>query len=340
MKAWDFFCGAGGATRGFLDAGIDVLGGIDLDSRCRDTYTYNNPGVEFHNADIRHFSAEIVNSEFASNCSDDVILIGCAPCQPFSIQNKGLVGKHDDTLLCHFGSIVESILPGYVVIENVPGITLYRSYVFEKFLNMLEMIGYKYCYGVLNAKHFGVPQNRRRLILIASRITQPSLPTGIVDDIVTVRDAIYNFPPLTAGESHSDVPNHVSPSLSDLNLLRLQATPHDGGDRKSWPDQLWLKCHKTEYTGHSDVYGRMFWDRPSPTLTRRCTSISNGRYGHPDQDRAISLREAASLQSFDSDYVFFGSNTHIALQIGNAVPVKLAEEIGRHILKLCNSSKL
>ena len=205
---------------------------------------------------------------------------------------------------------------------------------------MLDMIGYKYCYGVLNAKHFGVPQNRRRLILIASRITQPSLPTGIVDDIATVRDAIYNFPPLTAGESHSDVPNHVSPSLSDLNLLRLQTTPHDGGDRKSWPDHLWLKCHKTEYTGHSDVYGRMFWDRPSPTLTRRCTSISNGRYGHPDQDRAISLREAASLQSFDNEYVFFGSNTHIALQIGNAVPVKLAEEIGRHILKLYNSPKL
>jgi DNA (cytosine-5)-methyltransferase 1 len=121
-------------------------------------------------------------------------------------------------------------------------------------------------------------------------------------------------------------------------MARLRHTPQNGGDRRSWPTHLVLECHRSNYDGHSDVYGRMWWDKPAPALTGRCHSISNGRYGHPSQNRAISLREAASLQTFEDNYVFYGSNKHIALQIGNAVPVKLAEHVGRHILALRNSA--
>jgi len=152
--------------------------------------------------------------------------------------------------------------------------------------------------------------------------------------VFTVRDAISHFPSIKAGQRHNVVPNHVTASISELNLERLRNTPHDGGDRRSWPKRLFLDCHSNGHTGHSDVYGRLAWDLPAPTLTARCHSISNGRYGHPEQDRAISLREAAALQSFPDGYVFHGSNKHIAQQIGNAVPVVFAESLGRHLVKI------
>ena len=156
----------------------------------------------------------------------------------------------------------------------------------------------------------------------------------------TVRQSIARFPPIPAGGGDPEVLNHVAASVSDLNLQRLQATPHDGGDRRSWPAHLRLQCHSGGYGGHTEVYGRMFWDRPAPALTGRCYSVSNGRYGHPDQDRAISLREAAAIQSFPDRYRFFGSNTDIAKQVGNAVPVRFAECLGRHILFLQRESYL
>ncbi len=151
----------------------------------------------------------------------------------------------------------------------------------------------------------------------------------------TVRDAVCHYPPIRAGETHPSIPNHRAAALSALNLERIQRVPPDGGDRRSWPPGLTLPCHRNGYEGHTDVYGRMWWDRPAPTLTTRCDSLSNGRYGHPQQHRAISLREAAALQSFPDDYIFYGgSKRSIALQIGNAVPVRLAETLGRHIVEM------
>jgi DNA (cytosine-5)-methyltransferase 1 len=148
----------------------------------------------------------------------------------------------------------------------------------------------------------------------------------------TVRDAISHFPAIAAGSAHPLIKNHVAASITSINLNRLKNTPINGGDRRSWPPNLYLECHKKDYNGHTDVYGRMYWDRPAPALTARCHSISNGRYGHPCQDRAISLREAAALQSFPDRYTFFGSNKHVAMQIGNAVPIILAEALGRQIV--------
>lgn len=341
MKAYDFFCGAGGLTRGLLDAGIDVVTGIDRDGRCQTTYEYNNPGVRFLHADVREISPKSLGLKERSEGYDDVLFAGCAPCQPFSSQRKGNRDGQDATLLGQFGRLVETVLPRYVLIENVPGIVRVRGFsTFRRFLKMLDKNGYKYVPDILNAKHYGVPQNRRRLVLLALRHQQPLLPEPTHGDryrpIRTVRQAISHFPEIAAGEHHPDIPNHIAASITRLNLDRLRATPHDGGDRTSWPEHLRLECHKGNYKGHIDVYGRMSWDRPAPALTGRCHSISNGKYGHPEQDRAISLREAAAIQSFPDAYEFFGHNTNIAMQIGNAVPVKLAKHLGKQILQLAN----
>ena len=336
MKAYDFFCGAGGLTRGLLDAGIEVIAGFDCDEGCRSSYEHNNPGVRFVQADIGKVGLADLNLEHRPGRYDEVLFAACAPCQPFSPQRKGNGPHHDATLLGEFGRLVEAVLPGYVLVENVPGIA--RAPVFDTFLKMLDKNDYKLVCSVLNAKHYGVPQNRRRQVLLASRYRQPLPFEPKYGDNLrpfrTVRQAISHFPAIRAGERHPEVPNHVAASITELNLERLRLTPHDGGDRRSWPERLRLECHRGDYRGHTDVYGRMRWDSPSPTLTGRCNSISNGRYGHPEQDRAISLREAAALQSFPDGYLFFGGNNVIARQIGNAVPVRLAEQIGKHILQM------
>lgn len=339
MKGFDFFCGAGGLTRGFRDAGIKVVAGFDSDERCRSTYQHNNPGVRFVRADIREMGLNDLMARGRLGKYDDVLFAGCAPCQPFSSQRRANGRRHDATLLSAFGRLVDAALPGYVLIENVPGIARVGGFsTFRRFLRMLEANGYLYIHGILDAKRYGVPQNRRRLVLLAARHLRPSLPEAKYGTSLrpfrTVRQAIFHFPAITAGECHLDIPNHVAASITELNLERLRHTPHDGGDRRSWPSRLRLECHKGNYEGHTDVYGRMSWDRPAPALTGRCDSISNGRYGHPEQDRAISLREAAAIQSFPDGYEFFGSRKHVALQIGNAVPVKLAECLGEHILQL------
>ena len=344
MKAFDFFCGAGGLTRGLLDAGIDVIAGFDRDESCQATYEYNNPGVKFIQADIKEIGINDLRKKCRLRKFDNVLFAGCAPCQPFSSQRKKNDRHGDSTLLGEFGRLVETAHPGYVLVENVPGMAKVSGFsTFKRFLKKLDSNGYRYIYNVLDAKRYGVPQNRRRLVLFASRKRTPSFPEPKFGNqyrpFRTVRQAISHFPAIRAGESHQDIPNHVASSITKLNLERLRHTPHDGGDRSAWPDYLKLECHKGDYKGHTDVYGRMSWDNPSPALTGRCHSISNGRYGHPEQDRAISLREAAAIQTFPDGYVFFGANKHVALHIGNAVPVKFAENLGKHILYLSNLKK-
>lgn len=339
MKAYDFFCGAGGLTRGLLNAGIDVVAGFDVDERCRATYEHNNAGARFVRLDISEIKPKDLDLKCRPGQCDDVLFAGCAPCQPFSSQHKGRKREGDARLLGAFGRLVETMLPGHVLIENVPGIAKVpgRS-IYRRFLKMLEANEYAYDCRVLDAKHYGVAQNRRRLVLWASRGPHVSLPKPRYGKRLrpfrTVRQAIAHFPAIAAGESHPTIPNHVAAGITTANLERLRATPLDGGDWRAWPSHLRLECHRGEYNGHTDVYGRMRWDSPAPALTGRCHSISNGRYGHPEQDRAISLREAAALQSFPDGYEFLeSSNKRIAMQIGNAVPVKLAEQIGKHIVE-------
>ena len=337
MIAVDFFCGAGGLTRGLLDAGIDVVAGIDCDGRCRETYERNNAPAVFHQLDIRSLSPQVVRGLLGRVPRGDLLFAGCAPCQAFSQHRRNGLRRPDATLLTWFAGLVETVRPGHVLIENVPGLPKVRGFsAYRRFIKTLRLNGYRYAEGVIDAKHYGVPQTRRRYVLLASRSRTLRLPEKLCgpghEPYRTVRMAIAHYPSISAGQSHAMFPNHEAANLSGLNLRRLRLTPHDGGDRRSWPRQLVLPCHRGDHNGHTDVYGRMYWDRAAPTLTGKCNSISNGRYGHPCQDRAISLREAASLQTFRDDYVFYGPSKHIAIQIGNAVPVRLAEVLGRQLL--------
>jgi DNA (cytosine-5)-methyltransferase 1 len=351
MRAIDFYCGAGGLSRGLLDAGIEVVAGFDADGRCKETYEKNNRPAQFHERDICDVSAAAVWKVLGSRRTGDLLIAGCAPCQPFSKHRKSAVDESgtvsqardpDATLLGEFARLVEVMQPGQVLIENVPGIAKVHGFsTYRRFLKMLRANSYRIAEGVLDAKRFGVPQTRRRYVLIAVRgravsLPEPQFGPGL-REYVTVRQAIAHYPPIKAGERHPFVPNHEAAAISSINLNRLRSTPHDGGDRRAWPAELELECHKGDHDGHTDVYGRMAWDRWAPTLTGRCNSVSNGRYGHPCQDRAISLREAASLQTFGDAYVFCGTRQHIARQIGNAVPVKFGEILGGHLLRLRNS---
>lgn len=341
MIAVDFFCGAGGLTRGLLNAGITVIAGIDVDARCTETYERNNRPATFIVGDLRSLDTAILGRMLGGVRTRDMLFVGCAPCQSFSQQRRSPTRRPDATLLVSFARLVEAFQPGQVLIENVPGIRKVAGFsAYRRFLRALDTCGYQYDEGVLDAKHYRVPQTRRRYVLLAMRGIIPSLPERLngpgLHPYETVRSAIAHFPPIRAGESHGMFPNHVAAGLSECNLRRLEHTPPDGGDRRAWPRDLILDCHREHANGHTDVYGRMFWDRPAPTLTGKCHSISNGRYGHPCQDRAISLREAASLQTFPDEYVFYGSAKHIAVQIGNAVPVRLAEVLARQVLACRN----
>ncbi len=341
MRAIDFFCGAGGLTRGLLDAGIKVVAGIDSDEHCRRTYEENNEGAQFVRKDIREVTLAELKRLAGVESFDDVLFAGCAPCSPFSQKRTAPEPSNDLTLLMEFGKIVARAKPGYVLIENVPQMANVPGYsTFRRFMRLLEKNGYqdRIAVDVLDAKRFGVPQTRRRLVLIAARKGIASLPKPKYGTknrpFKTVRQTISRFPVLRAGYFHTKKKNHIASALTPKNIERLISTPEDGGDRRDWPRRLQLVCHARGYEGHTDAYGRMWWDAPAPTLTGRCHSISNGRYAHPAQRRGISLREAAALQTFRDSYEFFGPHNHIALQIGNAVPVRLGKELGKHILRL------
>ena len=338
MRAYDFFCGAGGLTRGLQTAGVEVVAGFDSDEKCRATYEHNNPPVRFICKDITQTTHQDLNLMSPLPDNNSVLFAACAPCQPFSKHRKATPCSRERTLLGEFGRLVETCLPDHILIENVPGMAKVKGFsTFQRFLRTLHINEYRFTYDFLDAKHYGVPQNRRRLVLLASRRGQPSLPYPSHGPshtpFTTVREAIASYPEIAAGECHPLVPNHVAAPVTEINLERLKQTPLNGGDRRSWPIHLHLPCHRSDHCGHTDVYGRMSWESPAPALTARCNSISNGRYGHPNQNRAISLREAAALQSFPDSYHFYGTSTHIAKQIGNAVPVRVAEQIARHIFQ-------
>lgn len=345
MIAIDFFCGGGGMTRGLIDAGIQVLAGIDSNPDCRETYETNNDNT-YLQCDICKLTPAHLTEAFPQlNEQDEVMLVGCAPCQPFSLlrreefdEDGNPIPHRSVNLLTEFGRFVEALHPAHVIVENVPGLKGKGSDILDSFKKMLKEEGYQWDEKILYAKNYGVPQNRRRYILIASRLFNPVIPAqthGVGPDLIpyhTVRQAIENYPAIVAGENHKNIPNHRCANLSDLLLRRIIATPHNGGSRTDWPEDLVLDCHKS-FMGHTDVYGRMKWDEPSPTLTVKCFSLSNGRFGHPEQNRAISLREAAALQTFPDDYIFYGSIQEVGRQIGNAVPVLLAKVMGEYVLR-------
>ena len=331
----DLFCGAGGLTHGFILEGISVEAGIDLDPACRYPYEKNNDAL-FVERDITDMESEEVASLF-----DDRkirILAGCAPCQPFSTysQRYDVRSDHKWRLLYEFGRLARDLRPDIVTMENVPSVE--RHEVFEDFVLELQECGYDVWHDVVECAQYGVPQTRRRMVLLASLHGPIRMIDPTHSKPRTVRQAIGRLRPLEAGESAPRDRLHVASALSEKNLARIRASK-PGGTWRDWPEHLVAECHRTD-TGRTypSVYGRMEWDKPAPTMTTQCFGYGNGRFGHPEQDRAISLREAAILQSFPRNYEFVPPGepvqfTPIGRMIGNAVPVALARAIARSIVE-------
>ena len=286
-----------------------------MDKDAAATYQSNFPDAAFIARDIRDVLTWDLERHLDRPRRLPLLFCACAPCQPFSKQNRE---KHDSdtraTLLDEFHRFVTRFRPEYIFLENVPGIQRIdpSSGPIARFLQVLQRLDYDFAAGVIDFLHYGVPQTRRRFILIASLLGKIALPEhthgtrGTHLPHATVGDWIRDLPPIPAGGKDNSVPNHLAARLSPLNLERIASTP-EGGDRRDWPAHLILPCHKN-HVGHTDVYGRLHRDRPASTLTTRCISLSNGRFGHPTQNRALSVREAACLQTFPRDFVFAGKH--------------------------------
>ena len=340
LKAIDFFSGAGGLTHGLKRAGIDVIAGIDNDSSCKGTFETNNKGTEFLRKDITKYSPADLERDLEIQKEDDfMIFAGCAPCQFWSIiQTSKDKSKETSELILDFQKFVEYFRPGFVVVENVPGISSKPGSPMRRFIADLDSLGYNNpAHDITDMSLYGIPQKRRRFTLLASRVSDIELPkpTG---EIKTVRDILgteNGFQKICAGTRDETKFLHTSAGLSAKNLERLHMTKKDGGDRSGWQTKkhLELPCYASGEKKFSDTYGRMWWNKPAPTITTRFTSISNGRFAHPDEDRGISLREGATLQTFPKYYQFNGgSMASIARMIGNAFPPKFAKIIGEQII--------
>jgi DNA (cytosine-5)-methyltransferase 1 len=334
IESIDLFCGVGGLTRGVLDSGIKVLAGLDLDGTCEYAYTKNN-GIPFIKADVSQYDSSALLSLYSKNSVR--VLMGCAPCQPFSKLQQKNIEKNENSkwgLLYSFLRHIKAIKPDIISMENVP--ELVGEKVFLDFKTSIEGLGYFVDYKVVNACDYGVPQRRKRLLFLASAFGPIHLipPTTPVNR-VTVRDTIFSLPKISAGETDPTDSLHRTSALSAKNLKRIQASK-PGGTWKDWPPQLLPKCYKKKKgKTFKSVYGRMEWDKVGPTLTTQFMRYGTGRYGHPEQDRALSLREGALLQTFPITYQFSEDSNYsigdVARQIGNAVPVKLGEVVGLSI---------
>lgn len=335
----DLFCGVGGLTHGLQLSGLNVVAGFDIEESCRYAYEHNNNSV-FVNEDITQLSSEELAAYYPENSTR--VLVGCAPCQPFSKYTKRYRkdGPVDDKwrLLYSFSRLVEEIEPAVVSMENVPELS--RETVFHDFTTALEALGYHVSWGIVYCPDYGVPQHRKRLVLLASRIGEIALipPRLQPENYITVRQAIGGLPALTDGDIDPHDIMHQASHLSDLNRRRIrQSVP--GGTWRDWDIDLQLPCHrKNSGRSYPSVYGRMNWDEPSPTITTQFYGVGNGRFVHPEQDRALSLREGAILQSFPPDYAFIADAKQInkrklGTHIGNAVPVELGRAIGISIIR-------
>lgn len=333
IVAIDLFCGVGGLTYGLEKAGIHVAAGIDVDPACQFPYEANTSG-KFILSDIATVTVEAMNKLFGD--AEVRLLAGCAPCQPFSSHSKGRDTSKDPKwpLLDHFARLIQGTNPHLVTMENV--VRIQGHAVFSRFVRKLQTAGYEVVWGSLYCPDYGIPQERRRLVLMASRIGGVELPkpSHTPEKYVTVRKAIGDLPKLAAGQADRLDRLHAARNLTPINIARLQHSV-PGGTWLDWPRALRSPCH-TRKTGSSfkSVYGRMAWDLPAPTITTQYNNFGTGRFGHPTQDRALSLREGAILQSFPPDYQFCSSeklvvHSTVARLIGNAVPPRLGQVVGK-----------
>lgn len=331
----DLFCGVGGLSHGFRLEGFSIACGYDIDEDCRFPFEQNNC-APFVNCDVARIDAAEVAQRFDPRLPK--ILAGCAPCQPFSSYSRGR-GKPQWSLLKDFARLAAAVEPDIVTMENVPQLVRFQGGEgFSKFVETLRECGYSVKHQIVQCTDFGIPQSRSRLVLIASKLGEPILPNAThgPSDCPTVRDVIGDLPALGAGHVDSDDPIHRTSIMSDLNLRRIRAS-RPGGTWRDWPQDLVAECHRKDAgRQYFAVYGRMEWDQPAPTITTQFHGFGNGRFGHPEQDRALSIREGALLQTFPRDFVFVPRGKSIRItalgrMIGNAVPVTLGRVIAHSI---------
>lgn len=345
IEAIDLFCGVGGLTKGLSNVGIDVIAGFDNDKSCEYAYAHNNNST-FHLADVRQIKGDYLNNFYSKEAIK--VLVGCAPCQPFSQMRSKLGDANllDEkyNLLSEYGRLISEINPVIISMENVP--QMVKSRVYDDFISLITKLGYSFDAKVVNCADYGISQNRRRFVLVGSLLGNISLikPTHI-NNHLPIRNYIYSLPPINAGEVCETDKLHKAAALSEKNIRRIKASK-PGSSWRDWPAELRCDCHKRE-TGNTygSVYGRLDWDQIGPTITTQFYSYGTGRHGHPEQDRALSLREGALLQTFPMDYDFIDpsatfSMKNIARHIGNAVPVRLGEIIGISIIKHLEDNSL
>lgn len=342
----DTFCGAGGLSLGLSSAGFDVLFSFDIDSKCIETIK-NNPKYFKHPAvceDIKNILGGRLLKKIGLKQGELFLLAGGPPCQGFSIQRIGEDADRRNELVLLYGELINEVRPLFFLMENVSGIQGKRGKaILDELIKKMESTGYHVHKQLIDAEDFGVPQRRKRIILVGERTDVGQSynfpnPTG---ERRTVRDTIEFLPPPPEdGKPHPNYPFHRRDRLSEKNIQRINALAQGQG-RDYLPEELLADCHRIDSAiiGHRNVYGRMAWDDVAPTITARFDSFTRGLFGHPEQPRSISLLEGALLQTFPIDFVFVGSKIEIARQIGNAVPPKLGNAIGKSIIAYYNKER-
>lgn len=334
LTAVDLFSGCGGLTLGMKKAGFNVVGAVELDKRAVETFSKNHPEVTVFQKDILTVEGKDLLRHLGLRKGEVDLLAGCPPCQGFSRirrrnARRACKDRRNDLVL-KFGEIVSETSPKAVMLENVPG--LEKDQRFSKFLGVLRRQGYKFSWKILDVSHFGVPQRRRRLVVLACKTRKPFIDEIRTSAFRTVRQAIANV----EHPRKSRRPLHrLVASYSESVKMIIRKIPKDGGSRNVLPSELTLGCHQ-RLAGFRDVYGRMSWDAPSPTITGGCVNPSKGRFLHPKQDRAITVFEASLLQSFPKTYKFlpkYGRYPN-AEMIGNALPPKFAQTVSLYMAGL------
>jgi DNA (cytosine-5)-methyltransferase 1 len=325
-RAIDLFSGCGGLTLGLRQAGFDVIAGVEIDSLAAQTYRVNHPAVRVWNSDIRSLSAATVGDELGLCRGELDLLAGCPPCQGFSSLRRLNGGRRvrdprSKDLLFEFLRFVKELLPKAIMLENVPHLA--RDYRMGTFTAALRRLGFNYRIGVFDCADFGVPQRRKRMVLIASRLCEINFAQP-ESKRQSVRDTIFHLPASgKSGDPLHDIGEKRSPSIARL----IRRIPKDGGSRTDLAARFQLECH-LRCDGFKDIYGRMAWDKVAPTITTGCFNPSKGRFLHPAEDRAITLREAALLQTFPRDYFFSldRGKCSAAMLIGNALPPQFVRQ--------------
>lgn len=336
--AIDLFAGAGGLSLGLTDAGFEVGAALDNDPVAVRTYT-GILGSHIICAPIEEISAAELMRRAGVRKGECRLVAGGPPCQGFSLQRRGNRVDVRNQLILQYARMIEEIRPAYFLMENVAGLlTKHGTPFLYELQNRVIPLGYAIHLELLDTADYGVPQRRRRALLVGERITDDagnfSFSNVERGRLSTVRDAIGDLPsPPEDGTVHPEFANHFREGrLAAINIERIKHVPQGGG-REHLPDHLQLACHRNNKGHrHMDVYGRLAWDEPSVTLTARFDSFTRGRFGHPVENRSITIREGARIQTFPDWFHFCGSREDQARQVGNAVPPLLARKLGEAIM--------